>query len=231
MDSLTHLLLGHTMGSAATGAGADAAAYWGALVGNSLPDIDVPIGYALRRGWAFHRKHSHTIPGILALSALAAGVISRIFPGAPPLATFGWTLLGATVHVALDCLNVWGARILWPFSNQQVGWALLFIIDPYILGIHGLAAIAAPTGARWAPATAWVATLLYIALRLALRTAARRALPEGARRTLFPLFGRINQWRYVAESADAIEMGTVTAIPARRTPAEQLPKERHPRIT
>lgn len=226
MDTLTHLILGHTMGGAAAGAGAGAAAYWGALVGNSLPDIDVPIGYALRRGWAFHRKHTHTLPGILVLSALATGAISLAFPGAPALVTFGWTLLGAAVHVAFDCLNVWGARILWPYSDRRFGFAILFIIDPYILAMHGLAALAAPRGAPWAMASAWIATVVYIALRLALWMAARRALPSGARQTLVPLFGRLNRWRYVVETEDAIEKGIATAIPGRRIPTERIAKER-----
>lgn len=229
MDSLTHLLLGHTMGAAAAG-GAGTAAYWGALVGNSLPDIDVPAGYAVRKGWAFHRKYTHTAPGIVLLCAVAAAIISSFFPDDPPLLTFGWTLAGAVVHVLLDCLNVRGTRALWPFTNRVFGYAVLFIIDPYMLAIHGLATVAAPLGAVWAPAAAWAATAGYIALRLALRETVRSSLPEGAVHTVWPIMGGLNRWRYITDSPDALEWGTARALPFRHIASDRIEKPRHPAV-
>jgi inner membrane protein len=230
MDTITHLLLGHTMGAAATAAGAPAAAYWGALVGNSLPDIDVPAGYAVRRGWAFHRKYTHTLPGVLLLSALATGILSRLFPDDPPLVIFAWTLAGCLFHVTLDCLNHWGARALWPFSNRVIGFPFLFIFDPYLVGIHGLATVAALLGAPVATPLAWAATGAYFIIRLLLRQLIRRRLPDGAVHTLIPAMGGLARWRYVSDSPEAVEWGTVTALPFRRVPSERLEKPHHPAV-
>lgn len=148
LDSLTHLVMGHAMGAFATGAtpAVQTAAYWGALVGNSLPDIDVPVGYLFGRGWAFHRKFTHTVPGILLLSLAAAALITFAIPDSAYLVTWTWTLTGSVIHVFLDCLNRRGVRPLWPFSSRLFAAGVLFIIDPVILGALALASLGAKAG-------------------------------------------------------------------------------------
>lgn len=215
------------MGVAAASTGAGAAAYWGALVGNSLPDIDVPVGYALRKGWSFHRKYTHTAPGILVLSALATGVLSLIFPDSNPVVTLGWTLAGCLTHLFLDCLNVWGARPFWPVSHRRVGWGLLFILDPYLLLFHGLAAAGEANGLAGSVQLAWLLTGVYLALRAALRLRVMRLVRErlqaaapGARFAVMPVLGGINRWAYVIETSAGRHRGHARAIPGHVEPAQ-----------
>lgn len=231
MDSLTHLAMGHAMGVLATGASpaVQAGAYWGALVGNSLPDIDVPVGYLLGRGWGFHRKFTHTIPGVLILSALATGLITLAIPGSNPLITLGWTLAGCVVHVFVDCLNLFGTRPFWPFSNQKMGLGILFIMDPLILAALGLGGIGHLAG--------WVGTgvlqalygavWVYIAARWLVHGVLKRKLagPGVIRASLVPWF---MFWRYFRETESAVEYGTARALTGTLTPIEQVRTARGP---
>lgn len=212
MDSLTHLALGHAMGLLATGASpaAQTAAYWGAFVGNSLPDIDVPVGHLLGKGWGLHRKFTHTAPGVLVLSILAAGVITWAVPGSNPLLTFGWTLAGCVVHVFLDCLNTFGTRPFWPFSNQILGYGVLFILDPLILGAIGLGSVAQQMGWITSPflVAMYMLMWVYVAARWLMLPRLKNLVnqPGTERYSLTPfLLG----WRFFRVRQGRLEMGKV----------------------
>ncbi|HYF94696.1 MAG TPA: metal-dependent hydrolase [Symbiobacteriaceae bacterium] len=210
MDSLTHLLVGHAMGAAASGVAQPygTAVYWAVLVGNSLPDIDVPLSLLVGRGIKLHRTITHTIPGTVILSAVAAAAISLLLPGTPFGILFGWTLMGCLSHMALDCLNLFGARLFWPLSTRAVEVGVLHILDPFLLGLLGTASLAVYF--RLAPQAflSWAFVLIwpYVACRIAtarkLYWALRRAGSHRAR--IIPWFA---SWRYVFETPTAIEFG------------------------
>jgi membrane-bound metal-dependent hydrolase YbcI (DUF457 family) len=225
MDSLTHLVLGHAVGVFATGStpAAQTGAYWGAFVGNSLPDIDVPVGYLLGRGWGLHRKFTHTIPGVLGLSLAAAAVITAAVPGSQFGLTFLWTLAGCIIHVLLDCHNLFGTRPLWPLSHRPLGWGVLFIIDPFILMTLGLGDLFHLGG--WISAATLRAlglvNVLYLAARWAAWALLRRRLGGGevVRFTLAPWF---LFWRYLRETGDSLEYGQVRLLTGKITPIESV---------
>lgn len=231
LDSLTHILFGHTMGTLASSVSptAGAAVYWAALIGNSLPDLDVPVSIALRRGIQLHRTFTHTLPGVAVLSALSAGVLCALFPGAPFAALFGWTLVGSLVHVAVDCLNLFGARPFWPLNGQSVGLGVLHIMDPFLLLLLGLPTVGAYLG--WLPdglvATAFLAVWPYIFFRI--RTSRRllhRLRFEGSLRAhVVPWYA---SWRYIAETEGEVEFGLWRR--GERVPLETFPKREDPRI-
>lgn len=210
MDSLTHLLVGHAMGAAASNVAHPygAAAYWAVLVGNSLPDIDVPISLLLGRGIKLHRTITHTLPGTVILSALAAVVIGLLTPGAPFGVLFGWTLLGCLAHMALDCLNLFGARPFWPLSARAVEVGVLHILDPFLLGLLGAASLAVYAQVAPPATLAWAFLLMwpYVAYRMS--TARRlywKLRAAGSNRVrIIPWFA---SWRYVFETPSAIEFG------------------------
>ncbi|HWI51885.1 MAG TPA: metal-dependent hydrolase [Symbiobacteriaceae bacterium] len=225
MDSLTHLVLGHAMGAFARGAtpAVQTAAYWGALVGNSLPDIDVPVGTLLGRGWAFHRKFTHTIPGMLLLPVLATGVITWAVPGSNPLVTYGWTLAGVILHVFLDCLNTFGTRPFRPFSDQILGVGALFIMDPVMLGVLGLADLANLAG--WLSGAALrslsLLILLYVAARWLLLVRLRRkvAAPDVTRSTVTAFLAG---WRFFRQRTGRLEYGTMDPLGLRLQVVEEV---------
>ncbi|HWI63581.1 MAG TPA: metal-dependent hydrolase [Symbiobacteriaceae bacterium] len=215
MDSLTHLALGHAMGIFAKGAtpAIQTAAYWGAFVGNSLPDIDVPVGTLLGRGWAFHRKFTHTLPGMLLLPALATAVITWAVPGSSPLITYGWTLAGVILHVFLDCLNTFGTRPFRPFSDQILGFGVLFILDPIILGVIGLGDVAHLAGWISAGALQWLslAVAAYVAVRWVIMGWLRRRV-GGADVLRFTVTAFLVGWRFFRERQGLLEYGSVDPL-------------------
>lgn len=221
MDSLTHLALGNAMGVFAAGAtpAIKSGAYWGALVGNSLPDIDVPAGHLVGRGWAFHRKFTHTPPGIITLSLAVAGIIKWVNPGSGFWLNFAWTLAGCVVHILLDCHNLYGTRPLWPWSEKVVGWGVLFIMDPLILATTGLGSIAqgfglvTPSVMRWLYIGVWV----YIAGRWAARyyLMGRVRATSVERADIAPW---LSAWRYFRDSGGKLEYGKISAFGGRVVP-------------
>jgi inner membrane protein len=231
MDSLTHLLVGHAMGAAAAAVGQPygAAAYWAVLIGNSIPDIDVPISLILRRDIKLHRTVTHTLPGVMVLSFLTAAAITRVMPGTPLGPVFLWALLGSLVHMGMDCLNVFGARALWPLSGRTLELGVLHILDPFLLLLLGVASLAvalhkAPQGVL---ALSFLAIWPYVGYRIA---TARRLYwslrARGSRRVrIIPWY---NSWRYVFETAQAVEFGLWTRQGPRTM--KRYPKQESPLI-
>lgn len=233
MDTLTHLVMGHVMGVLATGStgAVQAGAYWGALVGNSLPDIDVPAGHLLGRGWAFHRKFTHTAPGILSLSIAAAGVITLAIPESAFLTNLTWTLAGCVIHVFVDCLNLFGTRPLWPFSDTVVGWGVLFILDPFIL----LTLSAGSLGQllHWFDVivlkTLYASIWIYVFSRWLIQLRLKQVVggPNVRRAHVVPFF---SFWRYFRESGDTLEYGKVRTFTGILTPLEVVTADRGPAV-
>lgn len=210
MDSLTHLLVGHAMGAVASSLNpqASAAVYWASLIGNSAPDIDVPVSLIFRRDIQMHRTITHTIPGVLGLTGLTAMAVLFFFPTAPFRLLFAWALLGNLTHLALDCLNLFGAKALWPFLPRSIDIGVLHILDPWIMTIVGLPTLAAALGVPSKPVLAasffgiWPYVVYRIATARKLLGKLKREGPKKAR--VVPWF---NSWRYILETATAIEFG------------------------
>jgi inner membrane protein len=211
MDSLTHLLVGHAMGVAANSVTAHpfgTAVYWAVLIGNSLPDIDVPVSLLLGRGIKLHRTLTHTIPGAALLSLVTAVGITRIIPGTPLGLAFLWTLLGCLVHMGLDCLNLFGARPLWPLNGRSIDLGVLHIVDPVLLALLGVSTLAVSAGMAGYPmlTLAFLLIFPYVTYRIAIARRLYRTLrAQGSLRArVIPWYAT---WKYVFETEGAIEFG------------------------
>jgi len=231
MDSLTHLLVGHAMGAVATSmvSPTGAAVYWAAVVGNSLPDIDVPLSLILRRDVRLHRTITHTLPGVFVLSIVAAVGIRLFFPEAAFLTVFGWALLGNLTHLTMDCLNLFGARPFWPLHSRSVDLAVLHIMDPILILMLGIPAGAAAIG-RAHPMVVALSFFL-VPCYVLYRWARARGLAQTLKRTemlrakVIPWF---MGWRYVFETDRTIEFGCWRQ--GRRHAISTFPKSNSPLI-
>ncbi|HEX5418007.1 MAG TPA: metal-dependent hydrolase [Chloroflexota bacterium] len=128
----------------------DSLALWiGAAVASILPDLDW-IGVVL--GMPTHRVHRRGTHSLLALGALSAGVgwaRGRLIPGSDRYLTFAWSV-ALLSHPILDVLTTsprgaahgYGIPLFWPVSPQR--WA----IHQTIFDVPGLAAIRSP-GLIW----------------------------------------------------------------------------------
>ena len=167
MDSLTHVVLGASIGIAVMGRRTALwkAALWGAIC-NSLPDLDVFIDHGdVIRNVTFHRAESHALFYLTLASPVVAAIIAAVNREWALfkrwwLAT--WLLLVS--HPLLDLMTVYGTQLGLPFTDQPYGLGSIFIIDPLytlplIAGVAGSLASRGERRLRWAQAGLALSTL------------------------------------------------------------------------
>jgi inner membrane protein len=148
MDNLTHTAIGLFLSRIGLGR-------WSArgtpivLLAANIPDIDVvsaaggPLNYL-----AYHRHLTHSLL-LMPVMALAAVVVVRLV-GRKPLqwtGAFFAALIGVGSHLALDWTNVYGIRLLLPFSDQWLRADTTGVVDLWIWAVLALG-IAGPFLAR-----------------------------------------------------------------------------------
>jgi inner membrane protein len=174
LDNLTHSLVGLFLARAgfkkATPRGTAIM-----VVAANAPDFDVVsmLGGAepyLR----WHRHFTHSLIAI-PLMALVAVAVVRLFGRKPVrwLPAWGIALVGVLSHVILDLTNIYGVRLLLPFSGRWFHWDITPVIDPTITAIL-LLGVAAPALGRLvggeigdkarAPGAGWAITALSLLL-------------------------------------------------------------------
>lgn len=153
MDNLTHSLVGALLGQAGlkkkTGLAMPAL-----IIGANLPDVDAACFFWLegQEHLGFRRGITHGPPAMVLLPLILAGLLWgydrwQTKRGKRPEdrlpVSFKWlyllSLLGCLSHPALDWLNVYGVRLLEPFSSQWFYGDTLFIIDVWLWALMGFA--------------------------------------------------------------------------------------------
>ncbi len=156
MDNLTHSLVGAVMGQAGlkqkTGLAMPAL-----IIGANLPDVDAACFFWLEgtEHLGFRRGITHGPPALVLLPLILAGLLwgfdrwqekrgQRRFgrPEARLPVRFGWlyamAFVGCLSHPFFDWLNVYGIRLLEPFSSQWFYGDTLFIIDVWLWTVLAL---------------------------------------------------------------------------------------------
>ncbi|MFM7348370.1 MAG: metal-dependent hydrolase [Erythrobacter sp.] len=146
MDNLTHSLVGAVLGQAGlkktTGLAMPAL-----IIGANLPDVDAACFFWLEgtEHLAFRRGITHGPPALVLLPLILAGILwgfdrwqtkRGTRPEGRLPVRFGWlyamAFVGCLSHPCFDWLNVYGIRLLEPFSSQWFYGDTLFIIDPWL---------------------------------------------------------------------------------------------------
>lgn len=153
MDNLTHSLVGALIGQAGlkrrTGLAMPAL-----IVGANLPDVDAACFLWLDgvEHLGFRRGITHGPIAWVLLPLVLAGLLWwfdrwQAKRGTRPEGRlpvhFGWlyalAFIGCLTHPALDWLNVYGIRLLEPFSSRWFYGDVLFIIDVWLWALLGFA--------------------------------------------------------------------------------------------
>jgi inner membrane protein len=147
MDNLTHSLVAVALSRAGLNRLAPSAG-WLAVAAANLADADI---VSWTGGTAcylqYHRGWTHALAWgpLLALAPLPFWWLFRGRPRTPVAAWVGAYLValaGVFSHHALDWLNVYGIRLLLPFSGRWLHADLVHIVDVWVWTILGLAVIA-----------------------------------------------------------------------------------------
>jgi len=158
MDNITHTLTGLMLaraglgnlagggtlaGGPASGRGQKGAAVMLMLAANA-PDMDAVGGFGGALSYLqIHRGYTHSLVGV-PLVALAALLVARLVARVRiSRGAYLACVIGVLSHLLLDWTNVYGIRLLLPFSARWLRLDITDIIDPWMLAIL-IGAVAAP---------------------------------------------------------------------------------------
>ncbi len=159
MDNLTHSLLGLLLGRAVVPKDLHRR-NWISVVAANSPDLDL---LASPTPMAYLTAHRHLTHAVAAIPVMAACAVALVWWGdsiwrrrRPDRAgqsldlRRAWlaALLPAASHPLMDWMNSYAVRPWLPFSGEWTSANLLFVIDPWIWGLLGLA-VFLPLVLRW----------------------------------------------------------------------------------
>lgn len=201
------------------------------IVAANLPDLDVISGLGGRLTYLqIHRGYTHTLAAAPLMALIPPLLVLALFRQRISVLTYVFSLIGVLSHLLLDWTNVYGIRMLMPFSDRWLRLDITDIVDPWILAVLILA-VAAPGLARLVSVEigsrpghgpkrgwAWFALSIFLAYEGGRFAAHQRALSVmGARlyegsvaKRITALPNRVNplRWRGIVEGE-----GFVVVIP------------------
>jgi inner membrane protein len=147
MDPLTHTLVGAALGRAGLNRWCPRAAAL-LMVAANAPDIDVVTAAGGSLAYLdYHRQITHSLTLVPVLAVLSVGVVSAYHPSGVNLRR-NWlrmmmvALAGVLVHLLLDWTNVYGVRLLLPFSGSWKRLDITHVVDLWVWVILLLAFVA-----------------------------------------------------------------------------------------
>lgn len=236
MENVTHTLAGLMIARSGFDHRVERAAFM-VMIAANLPDIDgAPIFWPARY-IEWHRGYLHS----LALAPLMALIPPLLFWAIKRQRITLWSytacLAGVLSHVLLDWTNIYGIRLLLPFSGRWMHLDMTDLLDPWIWAVLFLA-LAAPALARLVGSEiassrrmksgpqrgwAWFALIALLSYEGVRYTAHERALAEmGAhlvngvipkRVSVLPRGTTPMLWKGVAEGSSAEAGAFVTITP------------------
>lgn len=148
MDVLTHSATGLFLSRAGFNRVVPQAS-WILLLAANAPDIDVVSAFGGGLQYLnYHRHITHAVPFLPLLALLPVAVV-RLASRKPLAWGRAWliSMAGVASHLALDSTNIYGVRLLLPFSARWYRLDLTSVVDLWIWAVC-LLAIAGPALAR-----------------------------------------------------------------------------------
>ncbi len=151
MDNITHTLVGLMLsragGFSSSKAGGEKGAPLMLMLAANAPDMDTYNFFTDNLAYLqVHRGYTHSLafaPLVALVPLLLVKAFTRTRFTLVTLAAYAGCLIAVLSHLLLDWTNVYGVRLLLPFSSKWYRLDSTDIIDPVILGILVLA-LAAP---------------------------------------------------------------------------------------
>lgn len=220
MDNLTHGLVGYTIykltaPSQTQDKKSERRLLWASVLASELPDADmVSAFWGIGASLEWHRGFTHSLAGVVALTAGAFFLVRRVWPALPPARLLGLLFAAMGLHSFFDLLTSYGTKILLPWRSTPFAWDILPIVDPYLLII--LAGILWSGYRNSRKTIIWGLAILmagYIGWRVQLHSDAvaqvQAALPAAREVIATPVIGGIKSWRFTARLPQGFSSGRV----------------------
>jgi inner membrane protein len=142
VDSITHIVLGATIGELMLGKKIGKRALVVGAVAQSVPDIDFLAAFWLSpaENLIAHRGFTHSFLFAGIASLLLALLVDRWHRRQTIFFNTWWLFMGVqiSIHLLIDGFNSYGVGWLEPFSLQRFSFNTLFVADPFFsLGVAG----------------------------------------------------------------------------------------------
>lgn len=134
MDSLTQIVLGAAVGEAVLGKKLGNRALILGAIGGTLPDLDIIYNFFSDdpiRQLEVHRGYSHSMFTHIIIAWPLAWISRKKSDFS--ISHMTWYLfwfLALFTHALLDCCTTYGTQLLLPFTNYQVAFNNISVIDP-----------------------------------------------------------------------------------------------------
>lgn len=134
MDSLTHIVLGASIGEIIAGKRIGKKALVIGALANSFPDIDIIASFWLpiTKDLLAHRGFTHSLLFVFLSAPILGYLCFRLFRK-DNMSWQWWTwfwLLELFVHIFIDAFNAYGTAWFEPFSHFRVSFNSMFVADP-----------------------------------------------------------------------------------------------------
>lgn len=141
MDSVTHALTGAVIGYSGFRQRGGKVALWTAIVAAEIPDADVLMLYASGSDayLQWHRSFTHSFVLLPVWATVVAGIFWAFSRRADFKLLWWASAAGIASHILLDWLTSYGTLWLWPVSNKRFELSWVFILDPYVWAMLGVA--------------------------------------------------------------------------------------------
>jgi inner membrane protein len=153
LEPVTHFLTGACLGRAGLNRKTALATLTLTLAAEAA-DLDV-IGRFRGRAFGFehHRGFTHSFLGVPVVAVVVVGFVYLVWrlrgrktndPKLPPRwgVLFFYACFAGLSHILLDFTNNYGVRPFWPFSEKWYSWDIVFIVEPFMLGLLILGCLA-----------------------------------------------------------------------------------------
>ncbi len=135
MDSLSQIVLGAAVGEVMLGKRIGNKAQLLGAVAGTIPDLDVFMTVLSTDPFAsliLHRGYSHSMFFHILLALPFAWMTYRGFKRNISFGKwYAFWYLGFFTHTILDCFTTFGTQLLLPFTNHQVGFNNIAVVDPF----------------------------------------------------------------------------------------------------
>ena len=134
MDSLTHIVVGASVGEALLGRRAGKKAMFFGAIAGSAPDIDAVMNFFVSDidSLVLHRGITHSVFTACLAGPLLGWAVWKYYKGEKgPLSLWmAMMFINILIHLFLDTATMYGTMLLSPFSDYRFAFDNIFVVDP-----------------------------------------------------------------------------------------------------